>query len=129
MTKSKNISAKSLLVLFPVPFTSLSNASTNVMKSLETNGLKCFVSKISYSDFILQRQLKSALTEDMPIYLPDTEENENASVANTFSLKPDDLEDYLKFKSVTDNKLIDWDPVSIILVNDFLQKQSPRGVL
>ena len=65
----------------------------------------------------------------MPIYLPDTEENENASVANTFSLKPDDLEDYLKFKSVTDNKLIDWDPVSIILVNDFLQKQSPRGVL
>ena len=65
----------------------------------------------------------------MPIYLPDTEENENVSVANTFSLKPDDLEDYLKFKSVTDNKLIDWDPVSIILVNDFLQKQSPRGVL
>ena len=65
----------------------------------------------------------------MPIYLPDTEENENGSVANTFSLKPDDLEDYLKFKSVTDNKLIDWDPVSIILVNDFLQKQSPRGVL
>ena len=115
------LKTKPLLLLSPVPFTSLCNVLASITKSLQTNGLKYFVSKISYFEFIFQRQLKSALAEYAPIYPPDTEENENASVAKTFSLKPDDLDDYLMFKSVTDNKLIDWDPVSIILGKDYLQ--------
>lgn len=29
-----------------------------------------------------------------------------------FLLNPNDLQDYMKFKALNENKLIDWDPVS-----------------